>query len=731
MALLLSRLGRTAFRRRRLVLTIWILLLAVVGLGAVTLSQPSSGSFSIPGSESQKAIDLLQQRLPDADGASGRIVFADKDEAIDASGRRAITQALALVAGIAGVSDVTDPFAGGALSRDGRVALAQVTFTQSSSDLGDDARRGVQEAADRARAAGLRVEYGGDVVVPPADSPLGEVIGVPVAALVLFVTFGSLLAAGMPLLTALISVSTGLAAIIASTHFFDLDSAALTVALMLGLAVGIDYAVFILSRHRSQLQQGLDPEDSVALAIGTAGSAVVFAGATVVIALTALSVIGIPFLTAMGLAAAGTVAIAVLVAVTLVPALLGFAGHRIARGRKVRPQRAAAPVTPSRPPMGSRWATWVTRHRRGTVIAVVVGLAGCAIPVLGIHLGMPDDSTAAPGTTNRAAYDLVSGAFGPGFSGPLTIVVDGEGRSAGGAARAVATQLKARPDVADMREPVLSDQGDTAIVSVIPRSGPSTQATRQLVHSVRAQAPALERSYGAEILVTGQTAVNIDIADKLGSAMVPFLAVIVGLALILLMVAFRSVLVPLTAIGGFLLTIAAAFGGVVAIFQKGWGAKVFGIDQQAPVVSLLPIIGIAILFGLAMDYQVFLVSRMREEHRHGADPISSIIRGFSHSARVVTAAALIMAAVFSGFILGHDMIIKSVGFTLAFGILVDAFLIRMTLIPALMALMGERAWWLPGWLDRLLPDVDIEGLALEPRVAGADPHPAPVVPAGR
>ena len=709
MASLLYRLGHFAVRRRRLVLMIWLLLFGAMGLGAATLSGPTNGSFSIPGAESHKAIQLLSERFPDANGASGRVVFAaPQGQSLRGERAQAVRTAVHRASALPGVLEVTDPFPDNAVSPDGRIALSQISFDTSSDELTDTTREAVRDAIAPVERAGVEVEYGGDAVIPPAESALGEIIGLPIAALVLLLTFGSLVAAGLPLLTAVVGVGIGLTGIITMTGFIDLDSSVPTVALMLGLAVGIDYAVFIVSRHRSQLRAGLTPEESAARAVGTAGSAVVFAGATVVIALAGLSVVRVPFLTAMGLAAAATIAVAVLVAITLVPALLGFAGSRMARGKNFDTgPRAATPT------QGSRWVAFVTRHRIPVVAVTTLILIACAAPVLSMRLGMPDDSSAAPQETNRQAYDLVSTGFGPGSNGPLQVVVSAPGAGrVQAAASGVAERLQGLDHVASVSTPVLNDQGDTAVISVVPTSGPSTPTTKSLVNDVREQAPAWEQRLDADVLVTGQTAVNIDVADTLGRALIPFLAIIVGLALILLTIAFRSVLVPLTAVGGFLLTIGAAFGGLVTIFQKGVGADLFGVAQPSAVISLLPIIAIGILFGLAMDYQVFLVSRMREERAHGASAIAAVTEGFRYGARVVTAAALIMVSVFSGFILEHDAIIKSVGFTLAFGILVDAFVVRMTLIPAVMALLGDRMWWLPRWLDRLLPHVDIEGQAL-------------------
>jgi putative drug exporter of the RND superfamily len=716
MATVLYRIGRTAFRRRRLFLSVWLVLLVGIGIGAATLSGPTSDKFSIPGTESQKAIDLLQERLPQANGASGRIVFAAKPgEKLSESGVKA---ALAKVGKAPDVIAVSDPFAAKLVSADGRIALAQVTWNKNTQELPDTARVAAQQAAG---TAGVQVEFGGDAVAQGGGAGgIGEVLGFAVAALVLAITFGSLVSAGLPLLTAIIGVIFGLLGIQIATGFFDLNATVPTLALMLGLAVGIDYALFIISRHRTQVFGGMDLEESVGRAVGTAGSAVMFAGATVVIALAALSVVGIPFLTAMGLAAAATVAVAVLVSITLVPAMLGFAGMRIAKGKNFETGPRAA-----KPTFGARWVGFVMRHRVPALLVTVLALAALAIPVTHLRLGLPDDSTAAPDQTNRQAYDLSTEAFGPGFNGPLTVVVDaGAGKSVKAAATTVAGELRGLEDVTNVGEPTLNPAGDTAIISVIPKSGPSTEATQALVHAIRDRADGFRSEAHADVLVTGQTATNIDVSQTLSNALLPYLAVIVLLAFLLLTIAFRSVLVPLTAVGGFLLTVGAAFGAMTGVFQDGFGAGLFGVAQAGPIVSFLPVLIIGILFGLAMDYQVFLVSRMREEHVHGAAPTRAVTEGFRHGARVVTGAALIMGAVFSGFILGDDAIIKSIGFALAFGVLVDAFVVRMTLIPALMGLLGERAWWLPRWLDRGLPRVDIEGEGLK-RHLNQEPQPVP------
>jgi RND superfamily putative drug exporter len=719
MATALYKLGRMAFRRRKAMLAAWLVLLCGMVAAAAALSGPTTDAATMPGTESQRAIDLLEQRMPGAGGASGRIVFAAPDGERLTSGRRAaaVAGAVAAAAKTPGVRSVSEPLTSG----DGRVALAQVAWREQADDLPDGSVEAVQAAAETARSAGVQVEFGGDAVTSEASlSGTGEIIGFAVAALVLLITFGSLAAAGLPLLTALIGVVIGIMGITALTGFIAMDSAVPTVALMLGLAVGIDYALFISSRHRTQLFRGMDPEESAARAVGTAGSAVVFAGATVVIALASLAVVGIPFMTAMGLAAAGAVTVAVAISLTLVPALLGFAGMRMAKGTNLETGRRAA-----RPALGARWVALLTRHRMAAVLVSVLALGALSIPVLDLRLGQPDDSTAAPHETNRKAHDLLADGFGPGVNGPLQLVVDaGEGGSARAAAAAVAAEFGQLEDVAGVGTPVLNDAGDTAVVSLTPRSGPSTDATKDLVREIRHRTGAVDRELGVRVLVTGRTAANIDFAGRLSGALVPYLAMIVGLAFLLLMIAFRSIVVPLTAVAGFLLTIGATLGALVAVFQHGTLAGLFGVEQPAAIVSVLPIFIVGILFGLAMDYQVFLVSRMREEHVHGAGPTRAITEGFRHGARVVTGAALIMAGVFAGFILEDAALIRSIGFALAFGILIDAFVVRMTLIPALLALLGERAWWLPGPLERLLPRVDIEGERLRRRLADVQPAPA-------
>ncbi len=747
MAALLARLGRASYRHRGVVATAWLAILGAVVALILTLGNSFDDEFTIPGSESQDALDRLAEVAPGTGGACAQIVFVAPDgtTVADRAFAAAIEQVVATAAQTPQVEAVQSPFASQAIAPDGGAALATVSFDVEREALDPGILDALQETTTAAEQAGMEVAVGGDAfgTTGVAIGPL-EFIGVGVAVLVLVLTFGSLLAAGMTLLTALVGIGVGLGALLLTSNVVTLSSTAPTLALMIGLAVGIDYALFILSRHRTQLAAGMHPEESTARAVGTAGSAVVFAGLTVIIALSGLAVVGIPFLTVMGVGAAGTVLIAVLVALTLLPALLGFAGRRLTPepgSRAARREAAdAAESTGVGGSMGARWTRLITRRPLVTVLAVLAGLVVLAIPAPQLRLALPDNSTAAEDSPQRQAYDLISENFGPGLNGPLVVLVDGlDPATAQQAVQEIAVAVGGTPtqtpgefeggldDVA-YAQPTLLPDGTTAIVTVIPESGPQDEATNALVGDIRDLAPELEDRTGADLAVTGQTAVAIDVSDRLGDALLPFALVVVGLALVLLLLVFRSVLVPIKAAVGFLLSVAASFGAVVAVFQWGWLADVFGVATTGPVISFLPIMLMAILFGLAMDYEVFLVSRMREEYVHGAAPREAVVTGARHAARVVVAAALIMFSVFASFVTIEDVIIKAIAFGLAVGILIDAFVVRMTLVPAVLALMGRWAWWLPRWLDRLLPDLDVEGARLsgaEP-VTAREPVPTPV-----
>ncbi|MFE2054430.1 MMPL family transporter [Streptomyces sp. NPDC059446] len=704
MAILLYRLGRLSFRRRGRVVALWLLLLALLGGGAAAFSGPTTSKFSIPGTESQKALDSLSREFPQAGGATGTIVVAAPEGGKLTPGAVApVTQEAAKVPGVLAA---VDPFASKAVSRDGRYALVQVQFTSGVDGITDAQREAFSEAG--ASVPDLRVEHGGEIMRGVPEIGSTEVIGVAVAALVLVLTFGSLVAAGMTLLNALVGVGAGMAGLFALSSVVELTSTAPILALMLGLAVGIDYSLFITSRYRHYLTDGMDGEEAAGRAVGTAGSAVVFAGATVVIALAGLAVAGVPFLTVMGLAAAATVALAVLVSLTLLPAVLGFAGARVLpRKQRTREPAAASARVEAESGLGFRWGRIVARLRVPVLVLGVAGLGALALPVQDMRLALPDASTEAVGSPNREAYDLTTEGFGEGFNGRLIAVVSaGTPQATGTAVEKTAALITKTPGVLAVAPPQTNENGTTALLAVIPETGPTDAATEDTVNEIRDR---VERVSGASVALTGATAVGIDVSEKLAGALPVYLLLVVGLSVLLLMLVFRSVLVPLKAALGFLLTIGATFGITVAIFQEGHLAGLVGLDTSGPLVSFLPILLIGILFGLAMDYEVFLVSRMREDFVHGADARESVVSGVGHNGRVVTAAAVIMTAVFGGFVFMPDPIIKSIGFALAVGVLVDAFVVRMALVPAVMHLLGRAAWWLPGPVDRVLPDLDIEG----------------------
>ncbi|MEV0035868.1 MMPL family transporter [Streptomyces sp. NPDC050804] len=738
MATFLYKLGRLAFRRRHYVALLWVALLALAGVGAASASTPTSSSFSIPGTEAQKAFDLLEQRFPggSADGATARVVFkAPANEKMTDAGHKAEVRAIVdeLSGGSGQVSSVTDPYTANAVSKDGSTAYVSVSYKVASMELTDETRTALEETGAEARAQGMAVEIGGDALQAAPETGATEIIGVAIAAVVLVITFGSLIAAGLPLLTALIGVGVGISTITALANVLDLGSTTSTLAMMIGLAVGIDYALFIVSRYRAELAEGREREEAAGRAVGTAGSAVVFAGLTVVIALVGLAVVNIPMLSKMGFAAAGTVVIAVLIALTLIPALLGFAGKRV-HGRKARQALESQAAghhhhAGHKPNLGTRWARFVLRRPVTVLITAVLGLGAIALPATSLELGLPDDGSQPVSTTQRKAYDLLSDGFGPGFNGPLMVVVDGKADdNAKAAATEVADTVKKMDGVAVVTPSTLNKAGDTATITVIPEDRPSSVETENLVHSIRDTGGRIAADSGAEVLVTGATAMNIDFSEKMNDALIPYLALVVGLAFLLLMLVFRSVLVPLKAALGFLLSVVAALGAVVAVFQWGWLGGLLGVEQTGPVMSMMPIFMVGVVFGLAMDYEVFLVTRMREAYVHGERPGEAIVTGFRHGARVVSAAAVIMIAVFAGFIGSSESMIKMIGFGLAIAVFFDAFVVRMAIVPAVLALLGEKAWWLPRWLDRALPNVDVEGEALRKRLgdtAGADGGPGP------
>ncbi|BCJ40606.1 membrane protein [Actinoplanes ianthinogenes] len=722
MATLLHRLGLGAVRHRIIVTVAWLLALLAVAFGAVKLSGETVNTFRIPGQESTTALDLMKQRFGDASaGANVQVVFqAPAGQKItDPAVAGQVAQAVATFGKLPGVVVASDPFdkQAPAVSRDLSTALTTVTYGVQPSEVTDEERAAITGALDQARKGSVTVEARGEALSNAADvGGASEGVGVLVALIVLALSYGSLIAAGMNLLTAIIGVGIGVAGITTLSGFVQLQSTTPILAVMLGLAVGIDYALFIVTRFRHELRAGKDVESAAAYAVGTAGSAVVTAGLTVVIALAGLSVVGIPFLTEMGLAASATIVVAVLVAITLVPAILGFIGRK-ALPRKLRDAAPSGDTVAEGRGFIRGWAAVVTRQRVISLVLAVLALAVIALPFVKMQTTLAQRSP--EGSTQAKADAIIDQRFGPGVSAPLLILVDGP--DAMTYAATVQKQIAALPGVA-LAQPPRPDQKQTAaLITVIPASGAEDQKTVDLVHAIRDQ---VADGDGATVYVTGQTAISIDVSQRLNDALPVYLALVVGLAFVLLVLVFRSLLVPVVGVIGFLLTIGAAFGATVAVFQWGWLADVVNAGSTGPIISLAPIIIVGILFGLAMDYQVFLVSRMHEAHAHGAAPRDAIVTGFRQAAPVVVAAATIMFAVFAAFVPQGNDTVKPIAFALAVGIAFDAFVVRMIAVPAALALLGRSAWWLPRWL-RWLPELDVEGAALE-RKAAAEPHPVNV-----
>lgn len=786
----LHKLGAFAFAHPWRFIAAWVLLLGILGGLAYTFMKPTTQSISIPGTQAQKAIDRLNELFPDSGKGTGRIVFASHDGTKITDNEETITELLTEVEDTDGVTRVVGPFDQASfLSSDGTIAYAQVQLKSAQGSTSKETLSDVEQAVEDARSDQLQVEIAGDLVdqAPGEILGVGELAGVLIALIVLVITLGSLVAAGMPILTALIGVGASMAGLFAMSQLFTINATTPVLAIMLGLAVGIDYALFIINKYRTCLLEGYSYQEAAARALGKAGSAVVFAASTVVIALAALSIVNIPFMTNMGLVGAGSIAVAAITALTLIPALLGIAGKRIV-GRKTRGQIEAAQSKKGKhetsidlvkkDSVWFKWGAFISRHPVSILIAAIAVVAVIALPVRDLTLGLPSDQYASTDSTERKGYDLLTKGFGAGFNGPLTVVVEGmpevsqadkdtvraqamaEYQKRAQAAmqqqqqqppqipagitleaymqmqqslaaqqqtaalkqideqveeyakyvqlNKVAGQIATLDNVEKARPALVTDNGTAGIVQVIPKSAPADQATKDLIATLRDQEKqvSLTESRKISFAVTGSTALQEDISSKLAAALPQYLTIVVGLSLIILIIAFRSIIVPLKATLGFLLSVAAMFGAMVAAFQWGW----FGLtDAPGPLVSFLPIISIGILFGLAMDYEFFLVSGMHEAYGKTQDAKKAAVQGFAVGSKVVTAAAIIMISVFGGFISNHDTTIQTMGFGLAVGILVDAFIVRMTIVPAVMTLLGKSAWWLPRWLDRRLPHISIEG----------------------
>ena len=739
MSTFLLSLGRWCARHATRVLAAWALLIAALGGVVATTGIQLDDTFTISGTESMRGLEVLTDRLPQAAGTSEQVLIASSNGRIE--NHAPAVNAFALRASqIDGVATVSPPFGdktagvASSVSADGTHVLVQVqtdasvgSITTGTTPKAKTVAQDLDTLAERAEAMdpSLTVQRSGNI-----DQEVGigisavELVGVAIAAIVLLITFGSLVAAGTPLIAAAVGVGVGMLGILATASFTDINSTTPVLAVMIGLAVGIDYALFIVSRAREYLADGVDPAEAAGRATATSGGAVVFAGTTVIVALCGLSVAGIRFLTTMGLASAAVVAVAVLVALTVVPALIGLLGQRLLPRRR---RAADAGADADRRP-ASRWVRTVTRRPWVTIGAVVVLLGLCAVPVSGLRLALTDNGFAEKGSQQRETYDAVAAAYGEGYNSPIVVIADISQPSGSVAAvQGLARDLSQLDGVEGVSLATPNEDGTLAFVQLRPEKSQADPSTMELVRNIRSHAGDYESRYGlSNVMVTGQTAVAIDVAEELNAALIPFGIVVVSLSLILLMVVFRSIAVPVTATLGYLLSLGAGMGAVGAVFGWGWAADLLAVSKVGAVISFLPVIVMGVLFGLAMDYQVFLVSRMREEwsRRRGdatdATPearreaaVVAVETGFQGSAKVVVAAAVIMIGVFMAFVHTDNVYVKPIALGLTVGIAADAFLVRMTLIPALMAALGEKAWWLPAWLDRLLPVVDVEGEGLE------------------
>jgi RND superfamily putative drug exporter len=713
MSHVLFKVGHFAGRRPWHIIAVWLVIAVAAVLLRGSVGGTADETFRLPGSESQNAADAIEDRFPQQTLYVSNVVFHADGGVATPQVKDAIEQSVADLEDNPHVIGVGDPFDAKepTVSPDGQTAVAAVAFdTQERTPEDFDA---ADHATAAARDAGVQVEYDGDLGYAKGESdPGSELIGILIAVLVLTVAFGSIVAVGLPIATALCALLVGTSAIAIASGFFSIPSIATIVAVMMGLGVGIDYALFVLSRHRHNIAEGMPVPVAVGRANATAGLSVLFAGMTVIVAIAGLQVSGIPMMTMMGWATAIMVAITMLAAITLLPALLGVAGRRVNSLRIpfVRAKDANDPDTKS-----ARWASRVVSKpvRYGTSAAIVLALL--ALPTFGMRLGFADAGNDNPSMTTREAYDLIADGYGPGANGPLEVVLDTtDAADPSAAASAVRTALADEPGVAAVGLPSFNAGRDLAVIDVTPTTGPQDEATSALLERLRGDVlPQAVDGTGVEAMVTGNTALVDDVSSQLQDRMPLFLGAVIGLSFIVLMLVFRSVLVPLKAAALNVLSVGAAYGVIVAIFQWGWGASLIGVHATVPIMPLAPMLMFAILFGLSMDYEVFLLSRVREQYLRHGDPKRAVIEGLGSTGRVITSAALIMVAVFGAFILNSDVVTKMFGVGLSVAVLLDVTLVRMVLVPAAMTLLGDRAWWLPSWLDRRLPRVDLEGAAHE------------------
>ncbi len=714
---MLRQLATFAVRRKWQVIVTWLLLVGGVLAAGTSLGGSFSNDLSVKGTDSQAAHDTLTRQFPQLSGDGMQVVVHDERSVTTARVRDAVGAALTAVAEQDAVASVQSPYAQpGMVSKDGGTAVATVRFDARASDITAAQIAEAQSAFDGVKGLGVQVEFGG-AALQSQNHPSGtEVVGLVAAVLVLLVAFGSVFAMVVPLVTAVLALGLGMGVIFLLSGQISIGTAGPVVAAMIGLGVGIDYALLVVTRHREGLAAGHPAGESVATALSTAGRSVLVAGSTVIVAILSLYAIGIPFVATLGLASAITVATTLLASVTLLPALLAVFGERLDRFRLRQAGRGAAGAGASG---WRRWTQLVQRRPWAFMLGSVGVLALMAVPLLDLRLGSADAGSKPQGSTERAAYDLVAASFGPGWTGPLLVTAEYDGSGAqqtAASARRLAAAIADVQGVQKVTPPVVDGAGGTAVMTVVPTGSPDAKSTEDLVHRLRDDVfpeAVSDEAAGAHVHVGGATATSIDLADQLRERMPWFMGFVVGLSFLLLLVEFRSIFVPIKAALMNLLSVAAAYGAVVAVFQWGWLGGLFGAEP-GPVESFAPLMLFAVLFGLSMDYEVFLLSRVREEFLRTGLARPAVSDGIAATARVITAAASVMVVVFASFLLNDDRVVNLFGFGLAVAIAVDATVVRLALVPALMGIAGKAAWYLPGWLDRWLPRIELEPQPIDP-----------------
>ncbi|MFF8638356.1 MMPL family transporter [Streptomyces pilosus] len=711
----MAALARWCVQRRLIPVLLWLLALGGVAAGAFASGSAYSNDYKVPGTESGRAAELLHEGFPDLGGDSDNVVWHTSSGSVRDTGvEQTMTRTLDRIEQLPGVAAVSGPYddgGAGRVSQDGRTAYATVTFDDQAKDIDAGEAAAVVKTAKAAEADGLQVELsGGTVELSEATGGhTAEIVGVLVAAVVLFVAFGSPAAALLPIATALVSVGTAYAGIVLLGHVMTVADFAPMLGMLIGLGVGIDYALFIVTRHRRGLKRGLTVTEAAGNAVATTGRAVVFAGATVCIALLGMLILRLNFLNGVAIAAALTVVLTVAASVTLLPALLSFIGMR-ALSRRERRRLAEHGPEPELPTgFAARWSAFVERHPKLLGAVAVVVMAVLTLPTLSLHLGTSDQGNDPKTSTTRQAYDLLADGFGPGVNGPLTLVTEVDDAGDRLALDNLGTTLRDADGVASVSPAVYGRGGDIAHVTVVPDSSPQSEQTSDLVDRLRSDVlPRAESGTSLDLHVGGVTAGYDDFADVIVSKLPLFVGVVIGLGCLLLLVGFRSLAIPLKAAAMNVAAVAATFGVVVAIFQWGWGSELLGLGSGGPIEPFLPVIMVSVLFGLSMDYQVFLVSRMHEEWLETGDNRRAVRVGLAETSRVINSAAVIMISVFLAFVLTGDRVIAMFGIALAVAVALDAFVLRTLLVPALMHLLGGANWWLPRRLDRVLPRISIE-----------------------